>query len=159
MVVCGIEEKECEGICEAVARNKSLVSFDLRKNATNARCVEIVKKNRYLIDVNLFVQAKSERKIEARNTILWEERIKWCLVLNLRCRVMVLGGECEVLPLEILYHIMERIPPTGILREVEIKRAERYSMDITTLGREKKDFLEFVFGKRITFVQTCIINF
>jgi len=87
-----------------------------------------------------------------RNRELWMHKIERGCVLNVLCRVMVLGGECEGLPLEIVYYILRFVAGTVLMKEGEIKRAMAFSTDILSLGRSREEYLKDVFGVAINFV-------
>jgi len=151
---CGIKERGCEEICRVVGeKNTSLLFLCCGSgNRVNDRCMDFLSKNSYLVfyHLKIYNKHKSPSEFLERNTRRWRERMKWGCMLNYLYRVMILGGECEILPLEMVYHILGNVLPVGLLKEDEVKRIERVSSDISTLGKARRDFLEVVFGKLIS---------
>jgi len=149
-----IGEEGCEDICQILGeKNRSVLSFDFAGHRSNEKCIDLLGKNKYLVNISVaFVWWKSLYVIYRRNIGLWKERIRWSFVLNVLCRVLVLGGECERMPLEMIYHILGFVVPFGVMREDEVKRVTAYSTDIRCLGNDKMAFVRAVFGKGIKIV-------
>jgi len=95
-----ITEKACEDVIRCVGENSSIVSF-IHVDEMNERCVKMLEENKYLVDlyycpISIYLPRSSNSRISAiimRNKKLWKKRIKWICVVNVICRVVVVGGE------------------------------------------------------------------
>jgi len=73
--------------------------------------------------------------------------------VNVICRVVVVGGEWKGMAMEMIFHILQFIPPFDdddngvVVRDDEMRRILSFSTDIRTMGCDKMMFLERVFGK------------
>jgi len=147
----GIGENTSEKIFCSLKKNTSLMSFTFFGNGVNGRCVEMLKENRYLVNVKLSRNADDYGWIMERNKDLWKKRMKWSCIVHVICRVVVVGGEWEGMAMEMIFHILQFIPPNhdNVLRYDEMRGILSFSTDIRTMGCDKMVFLERVFGKGI----------
>jgi len=146
-----LEERGCEAICEVLAeKNTSLLCLDLTGNFTNYKCFELISKSKNLVFISL--EPWNWDSVTHRNIMAWKGKIEWSCVLNYLCRVMVLGGVCEILPLEMVFYVLGFVVPKGEMREDEMKRVTQFSCDIECLGKDKVMFLEAVFGKAMRYI-------
>jgi len=147
---CMICEEGCMDICRAMANNRTILKLDLRWNEVNEECIELLRKNTSVLSLSLPHRFKEMgEKIVGRNAELWREKMKWSCVLNTICRVIILGGRWEKMPLEMVHCILAFVPRDGMLREEEVRNIFHISSDIATLGEERDTFLFHVFGKVI----------
>jgi len=144
---CGIGETGSERICAAAKKNPHLLSLDLARNAWNEKCFELVESNTYLLSF----YKDSERRapnIGKRNLRIWKERLKWSCILNYTCRHDLRKSNVGFPP-EMVYYIMMKVVPEGILTRVEMKKIGRYANDRETLGNDKMTFWVRIFGTGI----------
>jgi len=161
-----------ESLCASLVCNSTLLRLDLRAflsfsiEEMKKKWIENVGRNRYLITF-LFgseleeyhsdsseeeqVDEESLEEIAKRNTIrnkrLWRERIHWCCILNVLCRVMMLGEWNRSFPPEMICEILWNVAPHDSLSEGEKKRVMNQAFDKSTIGGDKQTFLECIFGK------------
>jgi len=146
LYTCCIGKSGCEAICKAMRTNRSLFALSMGGNTVTSVCFEYMRENFHLVELSLGVRTRSKvRDIIRRNLQLWKERATWCCVINWMCRVMV--GECDILPLEMMFYILRFVAPS--LGEDEIRRVMKFGTDISTLGNERKELLERVYGRGI----------
>jgi len=156
---CGIGVKGSEVIFDAVEGNTSLAILRIIcDNELGIKCAESLRKNKYLLMLGVLSNENGKdmcgeiRQILGRNYELWNERIHWSCVLNVLCRVMILGDKCGTMPLEMIYYILTFVPRDGMIRGEEMRRVIEFSTNISSLGREKHDFLRSVLGNGIHLV-------
>jgi len=76
----------------------------------------------------------------------WRESILTAFRLNWVGRVLLLGGGCENIPVEILHYILSFVPLKGILKKEEKRNVLRFCTDWNTLGKSREEYVKRVFG-------------
>jgi len=152
LVLCNnkVGESGCERICSSGA---SLLCLDLDGNKVNEKCLESLRGNLNIVQLEIDLDAGEIEKIQTRNKKLWREKIRGSYFVNIVFRV-ICCGECDILPLEMLFHILSFLCPL----EKELGGLVRYSSDRSSLGRKKGDFLKEVFGVVIKWIAGTLIN-
>jgi len=154
---CAIDGNGIERICKSLCGNTTLVILNIDYNSLPSskemaeKCVENVSKNKYLIRLNFdgFDEDFNDNiwRIMKRNKIFWKERMHWSCILNVLCRVMMLGEWNCAFPSEMIREILWNVAPHDSLSEGEKKRVMNHAFDKSTIGGEKQTFLECIFGK------------
>jgi len=140
---CGFGIKGCERICEAVSKNTSLLCISLTKYELNENCFSSLRSAKYLLEFEFTIDGNFQKQTQIQ---YWEERVKWSCVLNGKSRTLLLGGECNIFPLEMIHYILESIVPFGVMSQEKIREIIRFSTNKSTLGTKKREFLRRVFG-------------
>jgi len=146
---CGMDARGCEKICKAMEGNHSIFSLRISGNGIDQLCRISIQKNMYLYLLDLGYKREDaviKSNVEQRNSRLWKVRVKWTYHLAVFWRVFTLGV-CEEIPMEIIYIILSFVVPTGVLKREHKKRIIKYASDISTLGKDRHVFLEYVFGR------------
>jgi len=153
---CGIGEEGIERIFAAMQCNTTLLELELEGNVEDVqdKISSLLWENTTLRIVS-YNKTKNVRlsRFLRRNSEMWRDRVHFSFVLNRACRVLILGGESEKLPIEILYYLLKFVPLEGTFGKKEERRLMNISIDIATLGIEKEVFLEMVFGRGFTMTE------
>jgi len=144
---CDFGDEGCKLICRSLRNNTSLISLGIPETEMDEKCAKMFSHNQYLLRFlsSRGYRALTERTLK-RNRELWRERLHWCFVLNIMWRVIVTGGRYDVLPMEVIDHILIFVPPLHVLRDKTIIRVAQFSTNRSTLGASKKFFLTNIFG-------------
>jgi len=159
--LCGIQKDGVGRICEYLSDNGALLflhlCFPRSSKEEQEKWIRDISKSKYLIQphfsrgfrvVDIEFRSKTT-KIMERNRRYWRERIYWCCILNVKARGMMVGEWNHFIPPEIIHYILWFVVPYSLVSEGETKRVMIHACNKSTIGGDKKMFLECVFGKGI----------
>jgi len=166
--LCELEDLMC-----VLGKNDSLLSLDvvLRRPTTQWHRLDIKradvdwkKMTRIFSSNDCMTELKiclihwnftSHSRVLWRNKRLWKERAFWSVRVLFLTRMLFFSNiGREILPLEMICHVLWFVPPCGEFRERWMRRVMDHGCDRATLFSEegRSGFFEFVFGEHFKYL-------
>jgi len=152
---------EFEQVMEAVGKNTTLLYLNISYFRTNLkweRISDLLSINHYITELPKTGlrtgKIDTMKKLEERNREYWHKRFHWCCKVLVLTRIFYLSSNgMDVLPSEMICHLLYFFPPRDLLRQQWMRRVMDYASDLQTLFWKKEKFAQFVFGNQAILIE------
>jgi len=150
-----VKGRELLSLARSIGKNTSLISLSMCTasgiDVDKRKMEKYICSNSSLTTIHLSdIDRWGFDDLIFRNRGYWRERLRcgWRIVVLSRLFLLSSNGT-DILPTEIIFHILSSIPASSLLSERRKRKMIKYGVDKKTLSGDKMDFVCFVFGADI----------